>query len=387
MRRVDDEFPEPVDAAAVWAAVSRNDVEFLRSAIVWISLNAEDYEPARLLCAALSSHDDEFVRGNAVLGFGHLARIFGVVHPDDVEIVKVALRDLSGHVRGHAHSAVDDIRMFVGSIAIADCESEDGGQSSDDGGGVEFERGDLTSGVWLDWSTNEEIRAVFVGWLGRDWSGTGCRDARARDALVAALFAKVSPASERNIVRGITPCPVCGQTVYVTRSGQLYGAVSDEEDRLARHAAAAHEAWNVLFHSELWVLIRPGEYYVSPMLIIHFINAHGYTPPDGYLEAVLGSKTVRFEVRAVFQFSGDVTAIVGIAHGAPPRIGGVEATVLLDGRAVGVLRLSGERMPAPATNERGERVVEVVGSVDWDAERVRAGGYQLCWNDSEQGSG
>ncbi|RYE85593.1 MAG: hypothetical protein EOO75_16820 [Myxococcales bacterium] len=31
-----------------------------------------------------------------------------------------------------------------------------------------------------------------------------------------------------------------------------------------------------------------GVIYVAPSLVVHYIDAHGYRPPDGFIEAVLG---------------------------------------------------------------------------------------------------
>jgi hypothetical protein len=55
------------------------------------------------------------VRGNAVLGFGHLARRFrrldeGVVRP----IIENALLDADPYVRGQADAAADDVAHFLG---------------------------------------------------------------------------------------------------------------------------------------------------------------------------------------------------------------------------------------------------------------------------------
>ena len=85
------------------------------------------------------------------------------------------------------------------------------------------------------------------------------------------------------------------------------------------------------------------------------------------------------KVRAVFKLEGGVL-VVGTVDGSPSRIQNLEASVLLAGRSVGSLRVLSERMPGPAAQKRGERIVEVQDSLDWDAERVSAGDYQLCWD-------
>lgn len=98
----------------MWEAIARDDVEYLRSGIVAAALNEDDYETVHRMCVVLSAHADEYVRGNAVFGFGHLARLFSTVSAGDAEIVRAAFEDGAAHVRGHANSAADDILMFVG---------------------------------------------------------------------------------------------------------------------------------------------------------------------------------------------------------------------------------------------------------------------------------
>ncbi|MBL8626964.1 MAG: hypothetical protein JNK64_37090 [Myxococcales bacterium] len=111
-----DAFHDPTydGPQALWAAIARDDVAYLQTGIVAAALNEADYEAAHRMCVTLSGHRDEYVRGNAILGFGHLARLFGKVSPGDERIVRAGFTDTSGHVRGHARSAADDIRMFAG---------------------------------------------------------------------------------------------------------------------------------------------------------------------------------------------------------------------------------------------------------------------------------
>lgn len=105
----------PYDGAhALWEALARDDVAYLQTGIVAAALHEEDYDAAHRLCVALSGHHDEYVRGNAILGLGHLARLFGKVSLGDDRIVRAGFADDSGHVRGHARSAADYIRIFAG---------------------------------------------------------------------------------------------------------------------------------------------------------------------------------------------------------------------------------------------------------------------------------
>lgn len=96
------------------AALDADDVEALREMVVAVTALGDDAEQATALVRRLVSHHDEFVRGNAVLGVGHIARRFGSFAPDLLPRVRAAARDPSEHVRGHAASAADDLQMFAG---------------------------------------------------------------------------------------------------------------------------------------------------------------------------------------------------------------------------------------------------------------------------------
>jgi len=62
----------------------------------------------------LATHPDATVRGNAILGFGHLARRFRRLDRQTVEpLVTAALSDQSEFVRGQAEAASDDIGFFL----------------------------------------------------------------------------------------------------------------------------------------------------------------------------------------------------------------------------------------------------------------------------------
>jgi hypothetical protein len=76
-------------------------------------LYEEDFDFVQAACIRLAANDDEVVRGNAVLGFGHLARRFGELLPEGVSVVRAALSDPSEYVRGQAHAAADDISHFL----------------------------------------------------------------------------------------------------------------------------------------------------------------------------------------------------------------------------------------------------------------------------------
>jgi hypothetical protein len=96
-------------------ALHDDDPDALRYAVVAIALHDEDWRYAQDLCVRLSTHAHFNVRGNAVLGFGHIARVHrrldrAVVQP----IIEAAMRDANDYVRGHGFDAADETAHFLG---------------------------------------------------------------------------------------------------------------------------------------------------------------------------------------------------------------------------------------------------------------------------------
>jgi HEAT repeat protein len=82
-----------------------------------VSMNAEAFGPQRAedICVLLYKHQDPRVRGNAVKGLGHLARITGqFTREDSIECVRAGITDPDELVRSHAQDASSDIYMFTG---------------------------------------------------------------------------------------------------------------------------------------------------------------------------------------------------------------------------------------------------------------------------------
>ncbi len=78
-----------------------------------LALNADDGEFVQDLMVRYSQHKNENIRGIAILCFGHIARIHRAVNKElIIPLINDALNDESKFVRGHAHSALDDIKMF-----------------------------------------------------------------------------------------------------------------------------------------------------------------------------------------------------------------------------------------------------------------------------------
>ena len=100
--------------ADVEAAITRNDPDELLHIAVGVSMSAPDLAWAQEICLRLACHPHVNVRGNAVLGFGHLARRFGQLDEERVKpIIDAALHDPSDYVRGHADSAASDVTQFL----------------------------------------------------------------------------------------------------------------------------------------------------------------------------------------------------------------------------------------------------------------------------------
>ncbi len=97
------------------AAVRRNSPDELADIVIAASLTAPDWEWVQKLCVRLSEHPQPGVRGNAILGLGHLARRFRRLDRETAEPLIVAgLLDRDSYVRGQSESAADDVEHFLG---------------------------------------------------------------------------------------------------------------------------------------------------------------------------------------------------------------------------------------------------------------------------------
>jgi hypothetical protein len=110
----------PGEAAAaafrhrVEEAILRDDPLELEGLVLDVALEGGEREWAEACCAQLARHRSALVRGNAVLGLGHLARRFGQLDPRRTRrLVAIALCDRSDYVRGQAESAARDLETFL----------------------------------------------------------------------------------------------------------------------------------------------------------------------------------------------------------------------------------------------------------------------------------
>ncbi|WP_345534171.1 HEAT repeat domain-containing protein [Viridibacterium curvum] len=84
-----------------------------------VGMNAPDCERTwcEEKCLALVSHPDFTVRGNAILGLGHIARTCRALDIEKaVPAIQTALNDPHPYVRGHADSAACDLQVYLGYV-------------------------------------------------------------------------------------------------------------------------------------------------------------------------------------------------------------------------------------------------------------------------------
>lgn len=100
--------------ASVERALKRNNPKTLAVLVINVVLSSDDFEFAQNLCARLAHHPDEWVRGNAILGFGHLARLDRKLDRNLARpLILAARKDRSKIVRGQAECAMSDTRTFL----------------------------------------------------------------------------------------------------------------------------------------------------------------------------------------------------------------------------------------------------------------------------------
>ena len=113
MTRHERHTPQTPDA--IETVVRHGPLDDLRWLPIGLSLDPPDGVDVQSLCLRLSRHGDSWVRGNAFLALGHLARVTGDLDPERVRpALKAGLKDDSGIVRVRAADAISDVRIFMG---------------------------------------------------------------------------------------------------------------------------------------------------------------------------------------------------------------------------------------------------------------------------------
>lgn len=94
------EVVEPRSKDEVEAAILRNDPTELLYAVLSATLHSDDPVWTEGVCLRLAKHEHFNVRGNAILGFGHIARIHQQLDKKRVKpVIEAALKDESDYVR------------------------------------------------------------------------------------------------------------------------------------------------------------------------------------------------------------------------------------------------------------------------------------------------
>ncbi len=99
----------------VGAVMAESDPRTLLYVPIVVSMDPPDAKWAQAICVELAAHEHPNVRGNAILGFGHLVRTTGQLDRSVVlPLVVRALSDEDQYVRGRADAAVEDLEHYLG---------------------------------------------------------------------------------------------------------------------------------------------------------------------------------------------------------------------------------------------------------------------------------
>lgn len=113
--------------------------------------------------------------------------------------------------------------------------------------------------------TDPSVTTLNVGWLGRASSfDTGSVDEQVRAALVL-----LAADHDVNLMRGMHDCELC--------------------DRESPIREPLNDRVVALGCSEIHVTADDGVVYAAPTLVIHYIDEHGYLPPQAFTDAVVAT--------------------------------------------------------------------------------------------------
>lgn len=101
--------------AEVEEALVRSIPHELQVVVIGAALHHEDAAYVQSLCCSLANSSHEELRGNAILGLGHLARRFRSLDKSQtLPLIESGLIDPSEYVRGQAWAAAEDATHFLG---------------------------------------------------------------------------------------------------------------------------------------------------------------------------------------------------------------------------------------------------------------------------------
>ncbi|HKO94020.1 MAG TPA: hypothetical protein VJU61_22855 [Polyangiaceae bacterium] len=104
----------PVTEQQLAEALERNAPDELQLMALAVALHEPDAERAFATCARLAEHPDLGVRGNAMLGFGHIARLHRQLDERALPMIEAGLQDPAAWVRGQADSAAGEVQALLG---------------------------------------------------------------------------------------------------------------------------------------------------------------------------------------------------------------------------------------------------------------------------------
>lgn len=106
----DEAFRNEIEAVVV-----EDDPDELLGATIEIAMAAQDFAWATEVLILLAEHPNTDVRGNALIGFAHLAERFGALDRAAVEpVLREGLLDSKAHVRDQAQAALDELAESLG---------------------------------------------------------------------------------------------------------------------------------------------------------------------------------------------------------------------------------------------------------------------------------
>ena len=95
-------------------ALGRDDPIELQERVQEIALHSEERLFAECACARLARHRNALVRGEALLGFAHLARRFGALDRNRVKrLIEIGLFSHHEALRQRAESAAEDLETLL----------------------------------------------------------------------------------------------------------------------------------------------------------------------------------------------------------------------------------------------------------------------------------
>lgn len=105
---------EELSQTEIETVILRDNPNELLYAVLSAAIYSDDSVWAEDVCIRLAAHEHYNVRGNAILGFGHIARIHEKLDEAKVKpLIESALEDESEYVRGQAEGTKDDVKFFL----------------------------------------------------------------------------------------------------------------------------------------------------------------------------------------------------------------------------------------------------------------------------------